>query len=126
VPIRGCFARGAKLEGTWQHLAELRSDVERELLETIEVESAKKWPALYLFNDWPETSHADVVRFVRATRERLNDFANKREAMKLAEFDAKHETDPRVLTGALAHWQDQYDTTYSAKLASLQSARESN
>lgn len=45
--------------------AELRSDVERELLETLG--NANRWPVVYLFNDADETSHADVLGLLDRT-----------------------------------------------------------
>jgi hypothetical protein len=46
---------------------ELRSDVERELLETL----GEPLPAIYMFNDRPSTSHADVLELIDRTIERL-------------------------------------------------------
>jgi hypothetical protein len=58
---------------TW---TELRSDVERELLLTLdEMAPGHAWTACYQFNDCAETTHADVLRLIDATLSRLQEAA---------------------------------------------------
>lgn len=113
------------LEGE-THRAQVRADVEREILESIEVATGRRWTALYRFNDSESTSYADVIGALKATRERLADHANECEAVRLAELDARHGTEPRALTGHLAPHQFDYDLAMSAELARIAIERESN
>ena len=112
--------------GTLAHVTELRSDVERELLETVATLYHSEWSALHIWNDDAGTSHADVMRTVNVTRERLRAWANEQEAQRLAVEDARAGRDPQILTGELADDQLEYDTRYSAELARIADARASN
>lgn len=58
---------------TW---TELRSEVERQLMPSLDVLApGHEWTAVYQFNDYSKTTHADVVRLVDVTIERLREAA---------------------------------------------------
>jgi hypothetical protein len=72
-----CFCLGEMITRVLIHsqvgaaFTELRSDVERELLTTLELGAEKPPAAIYLWNDARTTSHADVLALLDKTIERL-------------------------------------------------------
>jgi hypothetical protein len=121
-----------KHSGTKARLTELRSDVELELLLSVEERTGRKWHALYAWNDAPETSHRDVLEVLNATRVRLRNSddlprdhaweARYDEVRRLAEIDARGGVEPRQLTGELATLQHYYDERLTEVMAAMQEA----
>jgi hypothetical protein len=105
--------------------AELRSDCERELLTTLGTgPEPVNVPAIYIWQDAGNVSHADVLRCVDGTIQRLapsDDVTRNPEwearydrARELARADVNNDRDPRVLQGELAEFQTEYDDQYTA------------
>lgn len=119
-------------------VTELRSDVERVLLETLDefgvVDSAgKAFPAIYLYQDRPEVSHADVIFLLERTLARLTDVTRDPalEALydrvsALAESDAKAGIAGRQLEGELADLQAEYEEAHLAAAVALSPAEGAN
>lgn len=118
--------------GTMRAVADLRSDAERELLTTLErmgdvdPVTGRPFPAVYLWQDRPTVSHADVVGLLDATLARLLDVTRDpalealyTEVEALAEADAKAGIAGRQLDPRLADLQSEYEEYFRMASAAL-------
>lgn len=101
---------------------ELRSDVERVLLQMLEDlgivdrDTGRPFPAVYVWQDRPSVSHTDLLGLLDRTLYRLNEVSRNPESEAtydeveaLAEADVKAGVVGRQLEGRLADYQSEYE-----------------